>query len=114
MSQIQMKELIEGTTAIIRKRLSVFEPAFSIESQRRLESGSAPGLEAEPVHPSSTRFTDDVLKERGGNPFAEVIGIGPHRFQFSGPIPEFLQGGDSCQFGTVPCGPHGNVRRLQS
>jgi hypothetical protein len=35
-SESQMKELIEVTTAVIRKRLTVHEPPFATEIQRRL------------------------------------------------------------------------------
>jgi hypothetical protein len=64
-----MKELIEVTMAVIRKRLTIHEPAFAIQSQRRLESRSAPRLEADPAHTPSLRFADDVLEECSGNAF---------------------------------------------
>ena len=85
-----MKEPIEVTTAVIRKRLTVYEPAFAIESQRWLESGAASRLEAEPTQTASLRFANDVLEERSGNTFAEMLRIGPHRFQLACPVPELL------------------------
>jgi hypothetical protein len=89
-SQGQMKELIEVTTAVIRKRLTVYEPAFAIESQRWLESGATPRFQAEPAQTASLRFANDVIEECSGNTFAEMLRIGSHRFQLAGPVPEFL------------------------
>jgi hypothetical protein len=65
-----MKELIEITPTVIRKRLTVGESAFSIERQCRLESGAAARLQTKPTQAAPARFANDVLKERSGNTFA--------------------------------------------
>ncbi len=81
-----MKELIEVTTAVIRKRLSVYEPAFAIESQRRIEGGAAPGLKADPAHAAPVRYRQSMCsRSAAAIPLRRCLGS--VRIDFNSPVP---------------------------
>lgn len=86
----QVKELIEVTPAVIGKRVTVSEPAFAIQAQRRLESGSASGLETQAVQTAPASFTNDVLEEQRGDALAQMFRVSSHRFQFASSVAKLL------------------------
>src|SRR3954447_1883823 len=86
-----MEELIERGGLVIGKSLPVDKSALTVKGERRIESWTTSGLQAQPLQTSRSCFRYYVIEQGGSGALTEVIRMGAHGLQLANAVAQFLE-----------------------